>query len=343
MGFSPPFCPSDECLDRDPDHPFLWHRRGSYRRKCDGLVVPRFTCRTCGSRFSRQTFRFNYRWRRPTLHLELFKDFISKVTLRQAARNTGAARATVTSRMRAMGAHCQQWHQDQLVDSAARFRGTFVMDEMESFETDRRVRPITIPVLIQKGSLFVIHAESAPLPPRGRLDAFRQLRKLRDERLYGKRQSGSRAAVERTLLTLGPLLHPRASLNLITDRKSSYRKLVWTHFADRFGSHVQESSRTKRSPANPLFPINHTLAMLRDGVSRLVRRNWGAAKLRARLDEHIWIWIAYRNYVRGVTNKKARVTPAMVAGVADRQLVPADIFRWRWIRRLDGQRIRPAS
>ena len=332
MHFVPPFCPFPDCREHQPLGKYRYQRRGSYRRSCDGAVVPRFSCSTCGRRYSRQTFRFNYRWWRPHVHHELFRLFVSKVTQRQAARITGLSRCTVVRRMRALGPQCHRYHLACLARSPG-LAGAFLMDELETFETDRLVRPVTVPVLMQARTLFVVHAETAPLPPRGRLDVFRQLRKERDERLFGKRRSGSRAAVRSTLEKLREALASGIYLDILTDRKSSYRRLVKEVFRWRFSSHVQVLSTERRSRSNPLFPINHTLAMLRDGVSRLVRRSWGASKLRTRLDEHLWIWIAYRNYVRGITARETAVTPAMAAGVTMGPRKSADLFRWRWAGR----------
>ncbi len=202
------------------------------------------------------------------------------------------------------------------------------MDEAETFETDRLVRPITIPVLIQRKTLFVIYAETAPLPPRGRLDVFRKLRKERDERNFGPRKCGSRAAVKRTLEALSNAMAPGHFLEIVTDKKGSYRTLLKEVFGALPRNHIQESSRKRRNRANPLFPINHTLAMMRDGVSRLVRRNWAASKLRDRLTDHLWIWIVYRNYVREMTVTEKK-TPAMAAGVCRRRMNVSSIFRWR--------------
>ena len=78
------------------------------------------------------------------------------------------------------------------------------------------------------------------------------------------------------------------------------------------------SSRDPRDVRNPLFPINHTLAMMRDSLSRLVRRTWAASKKKERLALHAWVWIAYRNYIRGITNRARAITPAMVVGVMRR-------------------------
>ena len=83
--------------------------------------------------------------------------------------------------------------------------------------------------------------------------------------------------------------------------------------------------RARRDRANPLFAINHTLAMLRDGVSRLVRRSWAASKRSRKLQLHLWIWACWRNYVRGITNRAPRVTPAMVASLERRPIRPAHL------------------
>jgi hypothetical protein len=93
--------------------------------------------------------------------------------------------------------------------------------------------------------------------------------------------------------------------------------------------HERHSSKAERNYFNPLFPINHTFAMARDGLSRLVRRNWAAAKLRERLERHLWIWIAYRNYVRGITNDAPRVTPAMALGIDREQWQREELLAWR--------------
>jgi hypothetical protein len=230
--------------------------------------------------------------------------------------------------MRTLGKHCREF-QEHAVRRVG-VEGAFQLDEMETFESDRRVRPVTVPVLIETKTLFVLHAETAPMPPRGRLNAYRQLRKLRDERLYGPRKSGSRAAVESTLLRLKAALPVNAYLDIRTDRKTSYRKLIRTHFGHRLNSHAQISSRDPRNRGNSLFGINHTIEMMRDGVSRLVQRSWGASKLRSRLEEHLWIWIAYRNFVREITVEDTSTTPAAAMGVAMRPLKVPEVLKWRW-------------
>jgi hypothetical protein len=69
--------------------------------------------------------------------------------------------------------------------------------------------------------------------------------------------------------------------------------------------------------------------MMRDGISRLVRRTWAASKLRQRLERHAWIWAVWRNYVRGVTNRDPDTSPAMALGIEGKRWRMTDICAWR--------------
>lgn len=254
--------------------------------------------------------------------------------MRQSARILGCSRDTVDRLHRKMGRICREYHQIHLQVNRGRVDGTFQLDELETFETHRLARPVTVPVLIERRSYFVLHTEAAPMGPRGRLNPAAQKRKDTDEALYGKRRSGSRQAVKRTLELLREVLPEDQPLNLQTDRKSTYRSLAREIFQGCLGSHVRESSRRRRDYRNVLFPINHTLAMMRDGISRLVRRSWGASKQRERLEDHMAIWVAYRNYVRGITVVAPKTTPAMSLGIMDKPADACEILAWRWPKRM---------
>jgi hypothetical protein len=206
--------------------------------------------------------------------------------------------------------------------------GPFQLDELETFEHSRRLAPLTVPILIGRHSYFLVDLKTAPLPCRGGLSPSDRNRKKEREGLLGKRRSGSRAAVSSCLATLAEVASKKSPLVLQTDRKASYPGIV----NERLGKnaiHQRTSSRLRRNYTNPLFPINLTLAMARDGISRLVRRTWAASKLRERLEWHAWIWAAWRNYVRGITNRDPRLTPAMAAGVAKRPWSIQQLCAWR--------------
>jgi hypothetical protein len=285
--FVPPHCPSDACPSRQKQRSFLWQRKGRYLRQCDGRNVQRFLCLACRRYFSTQTFRLDYRLHRPTIHLTLFDAFVSKVTQRQAARNLECTRKTVVHRLKLLSGHSRAFH-DRALERVRRrggLRGDFQLDELETHENSRRLSPVTMPVLIEIHSYFVVHHEVAALPCRGRLGPRALEKKLERERVEGRRRSGSRAAVERCFRKLAEVRQPYRDILISTDRKSTYPSVL-RQVMPRIYHHVRHSSTAVRDFGNPLFPINHTLAMLRDGLSRLVRRSWGASKRRAWLDRH---------------------------------------------------------
>jgi hypothetical protein len=124
------------------------------------------------------------------------------------------------------------------------------------------------------------------------------------------------------------LSRTQGPIHIQTDRKATYPSILKRCLGRRL-IHERHSSIARRDYANPLFPINHTLAMLRDGISRLVRRTWAASKLKERLEKHAWIWAVWRNYVRGVTNKAPEVPPAMVIGIEEKRWTMREICAWK--------------
>jgi transposase-like protein len=332
MKFDPPCCPFATCPSRATAAPFRFHRSGVFRRRCDRRVVPRFLCLACRRRFSAQTFRLDYGWRKPEIDTWTLNCLVSKVTHRQAARLMHVDRKSIERRLRRFAPALHELHQDILRRARGRggLRGSFSMDELETFEGNRRLQPVTVPVVIERHTHFVCHVETASLPARGRLGARERKRLKAQSRGQAPRRSGSSAAVDQCLKSLSQLHDPRRLLELVTDQKRTYRTILRRHFPQKVGAHITESSRRTRNRANPMFAINHTLAMMRDQVSRLVRRSWGASKCRHMLLKHIWVWMAWRNYVRPITNQAPLVTPATALLIAPRQLSVADLLRWRW-------------
>jgi hypothetical protein len=43
----------------------------------------------------------------------------------------------------------------------------------------------------------------------------------------------------------------------------------------------------------------------------------------------MWIWIVYRNYVRGITNRAWHTTPAMALGIESRKRSRNECLSWR--------------
>jgi len=328
--FEPAFCPHAACASRTQAASFRCHRDGFFLRAVDGRRVQRFRCLACQRGFSAQTFRLDFRQRNPLCNGSILSFLVSKVTHRQTARMLGMDRKTVHRRLRLWGPTLRELHEAFLARAVRNggLFGSFSLDEMETYEHNRRLKPLTVPVLIHRSTRFLVHLEVGQLPARGGLSG----RDLERKEAQGQRRSESTLMVRRCFETLKRVHDPGELLQMVVDQKRSYKPEIRTLFGNRIAALVTESSKRARNISNPLFPINHTLATMRDHVSRLVRRTWAGTKLRSELVHHAWIFTAWKNYARPLSNRRRRVSAAMALGLLDRRLTLADLLRWRWPR-----------
>lgn len=204
-----------------------------------------------------------------------------------------------------------------------------VLDELETFEHDRRLQPLTVPVLMERSTYYVVDLAVGTLPARSKLRLRDQRRRAQRDDSTGRRTSESRTVVRRCISFWKAHVDPGDYVELHSDQKKSYRKIFREVFTGHPRTHVWEHSSRTRNRKNVLFPINHTNAFLRDTVSRLVRRSWGHSKNRERLARHLWIWVGFRNYVRGITRLAPGITAAQAYGICDRRYSWTEVLRWR--------------
>jgi transposase-like protein len=321
--FLPPFCPNPACRSFAEPAPGFFVRAGRYQPHCRAHAVPRFRCRSCGRRFSRQSFRADWRQKKPHLNATLLRLIVSCVGQRQAARALGVARRTVERRVRWLAAHALAFQEQGLRNAV--LEGPFQLDEMESFEANR-YQPVTVPVLIDRKTFFIVSTAVGPLRRKGRLTTHQRSRRAEHEAVHGRRRSGSLRAVRRVLSRLIPLTANQPVV-LESDHKQLYGRLGLKMFGSRFAWRTH-SATARRDRGNPLFPINHTNARLRHFLARLRRRTWCVSKSRFALQEHLQIVVLWANWCRGITNR-TRITPAQALGVATRPYRPEELMAWR--------------
>ena len=325
MDFRPPRCPYVECSQHTAPRPRFWTRHGSYHPRCRRRPVPRFRCRFCDRTFSRQTFRHDYRDRRPDRNTKLFAALVSSTGLRQAARQLGLGVGAVQRKFRKLARTCRWLHRNLCRELPA--DRTFVLDEEETFEK-ASIRPLTLPVVIDKDTYFVVATMAGPIRRLAPPGTARRARQEREEAANGRRRDRSRVCVRATLHALAGRLGD-SSLTLLSDEKASYGTLATEVFGTSV-RHIATSSRLPRTAFNPLFPINLTLAMSRDNCGRLRRDSWLVTEKRRCLQLHMHLFTAYRNYVRRRRNHDRAVdTPAVLLGLLARPLELEEVLAWR--------------
>jgi hypothetical protein len=312
--FIPTECPYPEC---DRTKPFRYQFRGAYTRKVDGRSVPRVQCLGCKRRFSAQTFRVDYRLKRPDLVVPIFELLTSKVTLRQMASMHQVNLKTIAHRLRLLGAQAKAVHEYicRTQDVKLGEKAPFVFDELETFEVSKIHGPLTVPVVMDGKTWFIVHAEVGTMAAR---------RKLPDA---PAREHQSNLVVERCLKRVKELVSGACTPHFVSDRKQSYVMLLRQIFPQY--AHLRVSSKAPRVKHNPMFPINNLFAQMRDGLSRLVRPNWAHSKKRERLVDHLWIYVVYRNYVREITRDCLKDSSASALGILPRRLTVKEVLTLR--------------
>ncbi len=322
--FEPIRCPYPSCRFHHQPPAGFASRRGSYHPHCRNQPVQRFHCRACERSFSRQSFRADYMHKKPHLNAPFLRLMVSCVALRQAARVLQVARRTVEHRFRWLTRHATLLQLNCL--RGARLYGPFQLDELESFEHSR-LQPLTVPVLIDRDTFFIVATEVGSLRRKGRLSPLQRRTLQALEAHHGRRASRSARSVRAVLSRLLLLSNSRAPIRLDSDQKPTYGRIGQSLFGSRFvwRAHPGGARRDRR---NPLFPINHTNARLRHFLSRLRRRTWCVSKRGQCLQAHLEIAALWGNYCRGITNR-TRTTPAQALRLAPRAYSPAELLGWR--------------
>jgi hypothetical protein len=202
----------------------------------------------------------------------------------------------------------------------------YLLDEEETFE-GASIRPLTMPVLIEKETWFVVSTAVGKIRRLAPLGSARRVRQALDER-EALRPDESRKCVEKVLTELVRRV-PAGPILLRTDEKASYGVVARNLFGDRL-QHETTPGTLIRTTHNPLFPINTTMAMTRDNMGRLRRRSWLATKAGEQLQNHLALFTVYRNYVRRRFNRdKENQTPAQILKLLPRQLRNHEVLAWR--------------
>lgn len=325
MPFVPPRCPNQRCSAHlDPPARFCraW---GSYKPKCRRFRIPRFRCRCCGKTFSRQTFRVDYRDRRPETNRPLIELVSAGVGLREAGRKLHLRVRSVQWKVRKIARQLRALHDNFANDLPA--GSSYLMDELQSF-AGSSIRPVTLPLVVERESWFVVSMAVGSIRRPTRPGSTRRRRQEHDEARNGRRRETGRETVATVLRELDARA-AHGPLRILTDRKPRYRTLVPSALGPR-AQHLRHAKGTTITRGHPLLPVHVTIGMARDHCSRLRPGSWLAARSESGLRDQVTVFVAYRNYARQRFNRDPRrCSPAQQLGLVPRRFAPNELLRWR--------------
>ena len=305
----PPHCPNPECAFHCPSVGWRFKRSGYFERKhCTPTRIQRYRCLHCRRNFSSQTFEATYWMHKPHLQERIFRRTQACSGTRQISFDEGISHSTVLLHLARLGRHCllfQHGHQPQKVEEP------LVLDGFESFEYSQ-YHPFHFNVLVGKDSHFFHQFTDSPLRRKGRMTIRQKHRRGKLEEQLGRPDPKAIEKAVAEVLRLG--LSGSRELVLHSDDHPAYPRAFKALPHLKIEHHVTPST-DRRTPQNPLFPVNLLDLLIRHGGSNHKRETIAFSKRRQGAIERLAMLQVWRNFMRPYSVQKGGPTPAQRAGV----------------------------
>jgi transposase-like protein len=314
QGFVPPFCPNPHCRYHRDSAGWRFKRDGTHFRRCDQRRVQRYRCSRCRRSFSTQTFSTTYWLKRPDLLAPLLRLSLACAGFRQLARALCVAPSTVALQLGRAGRHATLFHERHRPRTNP--QEPLVLDGFETFEKGQ-YWPTHLNTVVGAESWFVYATTVSELRRKGRMRPDQRKRRAELETRYGRPPPRDIARGCREALALA--LPERGTACLRSDDHRQYPPAI-RGLPGREIRHEVTSSKQPRTSRNPLFPVNLYHGLLRHDGGNHKRETIGFSK---RNQSMLWreaIHRVWRNWVKQVSERRGRGTPAMRLGLTKRPM-----------------------
>ena len=268
-------------------------RKGFFFKKAGRTHrVQRFFCNDCKRGFSSQTGKLSYRDHKVHLYEQVLRAGCAGVSQRRMAEMLNIHPDTLAKKLVRVSSHVQKKNLSKL----SSFKAKHIMfDEMETFE-HTKCKPLSIAIAVEEKTRRIIGLEVASMPAKGKLAGI-------SRKKYGLRVDERSKALESLFEKIKISAPNLASLK--SDKCPRYPKFSKKYFAEvdhkvfkGRRACVVGQGELKAGGFDPLFWLNHTCAMVRDNLKRLVRKTWCTTKKPAMLQCLLNIYQYYHNAKR---------------------------------------------
>lgn len=279
-------CPNPLCA-----FPKLIIKDGSFRRKDDSKTIQRYRCKFCRMRFSSATFSETYKQKKRRVNTPLLNLLASGVSMRRSAILLRVDRRTVQRKLPFLAARCRRLNERHL----QRFKGCIHNIQIDDLITkeNSKLKPLSVSVAVDENRRTILALEVSRIPAFGHLAKFAVKK-------YGFRKDEHSEGLTRLFTTITPILSSEVLVK--SDEHQRYPAFVSAYlprakhltFKSERGC-VAGQGELKKVQFDPLFIVNHTCAVLRANVNRLIRKTWCTTKDPKRLKDHLDIFMYFYN------------------------------------------------
>ncbi len=283
-----PTCQFKNNNDRNSNKNIL--KDGSYYRTSDRKRVQRYLCSRCLTRFSSSTLHDCYLQKKRHMNGLVARQLVAGISLRESARVLNLNRKTIARKMKFMAVRARK---DLLaLNKSKKLAIRVQFDDMETFE-HTKCKPISVSLAIEAKSRRILGFEVAQMPAKGKLVH-------KSQRLYGRRKDHRSQARTKLFETLKPLVSPFAEIT--SDDNPHYPQAIKKHFPNAVHVRIKGGrscatgqGELKKVSFDPIFSFNHTAAMARYRMSRLIRKTWCTSKCLQGIIDHFSLFAIFHN------------------------------------------------
>ncbi|MCB0383871.1 MAG: IS1 family transposase [Bdellovibrionales bacterium] len=278
-------CP--HCTSTNPSH----SKFGSFVRASDGRKLNRFRCRHCRRTFSEATFQLCYRQKKRRLNPRIREMLASCVSQRRIALLLKTNRKTVVRKFLFLAQVAREKNQRDFENLES--ISAFQFDDLETIE-HTKCKPLSVTMAVEPTERIIFGAVVARMPAKGPLAKI-------SRKKYGPRIDERSRQRNALFEVLAKKTIPEVLIE--SDENPHYPQDVKRWFPQCDHQTVKGArgcvagqGELKKLAFDPLFTLNHTFAMLRANINRLVRKTWCTTKIPGRLDDHLQLYIYYHNH-----------------------------------------------
>ena len=267
---------------------------GSYQRRGDSRKVQRFKCKSCGKRFGASTHTLEYQQQKRRINSLLLKLLCSKVSQRRAALILGVHRETIRRRVLYWGEKARLKNKRFMHKLARTPVEVMQFDDLITKENSK-LKPLSISISVDAHRRFILGAEVS------QIEAFGHLAKIAKKK-HGRRDSLHKEGLDRLFRNTKEAIEEEALIR--SDEHQNYKAYITEYFPraryQQFRSErgcIVGQGELKKVGYDPIFMINHTCALFRDNINRLVRKTWCTTKDPTRLKDFLDMFIYFYNQI----------------------------------------------
>jgi hypothetical protein len=215
------------------------------------------------------------------------------MSLRRSAILLEVNHKTVARKLPILAKRCREKNEIKLRKLSRRIFNIQIDDLIT--KENSKLKPLSVSIAVDEDRRRILAVEVSRIP------SFGHLSKIAVQK-YGKRPDEHFDGLTRLFQRIRPIVSPEVIIK--SDEHQSYPGFI-SKYLPR-AKHLQFRSERgcvagqgelKKVHFDPIFTVNHTCALLRANVNRLIRKTWCTTKQPQRLKDHLDLFVFYYNEV----------------------------------------------